>query len=330
MGSVKGSDAATSLSRSIEEAWEDFARSLARRGRSKDTLKIYRQSFESFWRWAENAGLPPNPSAVKRQHINKWTDAQLESPLIRNGRKEFDVDPETGQKVTRKVQPNTVRIRWQNLRPFFSWWAKEMDEPNPFTDADVPKLEELPVPVIPLDNVRALLKACDGKEFAERRDTALIRLLLDTGARVGELLSMNVDSWDRQQDVVTLTGKTGTRVVPLSPSTGEALSRYLRLRHQHPAARLSAFWLGKRGALRESSVGQILNKRADQAGVPHLHPHMFRHTWAHELKAAGASEGDLMALGGWSSSAMVHRYGKSVAVARAHQAARRVALGDRL
>lgn len=330
MVSASGLEGRVSLSRSIEEAWEDFARSLARRGRSKDTLAIYRQSYESFWRWAEAESLPASPSAVTRQHVNRWTDAQLAAPLMRNGRPVYDTDPETGEEVPRLVQPNTVRIRWQNLRPFFTWWAKEMDEPNPFAEADTPRLEENPVPVIPLDDIRAILRACDGRDFTERRDTAIVRFLLDTGARVGELLSMSVDSWDRRQDVVTLTGKTGVRVVPVSPSTGEALARYKRMRDQHPAAKSQAFWLGKRGALGESSVAQILNKRADQAGVPHIHPHMFRHTWAHELKAAGAAEGDLMALGGWSTSAMVHRYGKSVAVARAHEAARRVSLGDRL
>lgn len=318
------------LPRSIEEAWEDFARSLARRGRSKSTLEIYRKSYAGFWYWALAAGLPADPSKIKRQDVNRWTDAQLAAPLTRNGRIVYDVDPETGEKVARQVQPNTVRIRWQNLRPFFTWWAKEMDEPNPFDDADVPRLEETAIPVIPLDNLRAMLKACAGKDFEDRRDTAIIRFLLDTGARVGELIAMTVDSWDRRQDVVTLTGKTGTRVVPVSPSTGEALARYLRARHQHASASAKAFWLGRKGALRDSSVAQILNKRADSAGVPHVHPHMFRHTWAHELKAAGAAEGDLMALGGWSSSAMVHRYGKSVAVARAHDAARKVALGDRL
>ena len=318
------------LPRSIEEAWEDFARSLKRRGRSKSTLEIYRKSYDSFWRWAGAANLPADPSKIKRQHVNRWTDSQLGAPLVRNGRVVYDVDPETGKKVARPVQPNTVRIRWQNLRPFFTWWAKEMDEPNPFDDADVPRLEETAIPVIPLDNLRAMLKACDGKTFEDRRDTAIIRFLLDTGARVGEMISMAVDSWDRRQDVVTLTGKTGTRVVPISPSTGEAFQRYMRARHQHASASSKAFWLGRKGALRDSSVAQILNKLADAAGVPHVHPHMFRHTWAHELKAAGAAEGDLMALGGWSSAAMVHRYGKSVAVARAHDAARRVALGDRL
>ena len=201
----------------LEDAWSDFARSRARKGRSVHTLNIYRKSYEQFWRWAETEGLPPDPGAVTRRHVNAWTSAMLVAPLVRNGSVTFDVDPDTGDRVPRPIQPNTVRIRWQNLRPFFSWWAEEMEEPNPFDKADVPRLEERPVPVVALDDVRAMLHACAGTDFEARRDTAIIRFLIDTGARVGELVGMTVDSWDRRQDLVTLTGKTGTRIVPDLP-----------------------------------------------------------------------------------------------------------------
>ena len=323
-------DVTQALLPALEDAWSDFARSRARKGRSVHTLNIYRKSYEQFWRWAESEGLPPDPGAVTHRHVNAWTSAMLAAPLVRNGNVTFDVNPDTGDRVPRPIQASTVRIRWQNLRPFFSWWAQEMEEPNPFDKADVPRLEERPVPVIALDDVRAMLHACAGTDFEARRDTAIIRFLIDTGARVGEFVAMTLDSWDRRQDLVTLTGKTGTRIVPISPSTGEALARYVRVRQRQPYAGSKALWVGGRGPLSDSGVAQMLNRRADQAAVPRLHPHIFRHSWAHELKRAGASEGDLMALGGWTTSAMVHRYGKSAAIARAQDTGRRIALGDRL
>ncbi len=294
------------------------------------TLKVYRKSYEQFWRWAETEGFPPDPGMVTHRDVNAWTSAMVGAPLVRNGKVTFDIDPDTGEKAPRLIRPNTVRIRWQNLRPFFSWWAHEMEETNPFDKADVPRLEDHPVPVVALDNVRAMLLACASSDFEARRDTAIIRFLIDTGARVGELVAMTVDSWDRRQDLVTLTGKTGTRIVPVSPSTGEALARYVRVRQRQSHARSKALWIGNRGPLSNSGVAQMLNRRADQAEVPRLHPHVFRHSWAHELKQAGASEGDLMALGGWTTSAMVHRYGRSAAVARAQETGRRIALGDQL
>ena len=129
----------------IEDAWSDFRRSLARRGRSEDTTEIYRKSFDSFWRWAESAGLPPDPGAVTHRDVNAWVNWMLEQPATRGGRLQYMTN-EAGAKVPKLVTPNTIRIRWQNLRPFFSWWAKEMDTANPFDQADTPRLDEAAVP----------------------------------------------------------------------------------------------------------------------------------------------------------------------------------------
>jgi site-specific recombinase XerD len=314
----------------LEDAWSDFKRSLLRKGRSVHTIGIYRDSFDAFWRWAEDQGLPRDPGKITYGDINGWVDTMLTQPATRGGRVQYETVPETGEQRPATVSANTVRIRWQNLRPFFSWWAAEMDEPNPFDKADPPKLKEQAVRIVPLDDVRALLHAADGKDFEARRDTALIHLMIDTGARVGEIVAMTVDSWDRRADLIELVGKTGTRTVPLSPATGEAMARYFRVRARHPQAKLPALWLGLRGRLTASGVAQALARRCREADLPRLHPHRLRHTWAHEMKRAGAGEGDLMALGGWSTPVMVHRYGKSAAVARAHDTARRIALGDRL
>ncbi|HEV8423890.1 MAG TPA: tyrosine-type recombinase/integrase [Actinomycetes bacterium] len=70
--------------------------------------------------------------------------------------------------------------------------------------------------------------------------------------------------------------------------------------------------------------------RGADAGISDLHPHVFRHTWAHAFRAAGGNEGDLMLLGGWRSRAMLDRYGKAAAADRAADAYRRLSLGDRI
>jgi site-specific recombinase XerD len=84
--------------------------------------------------------------------------------------------------------------------------------------------------VIHLDNIRALLDTCKGSDFTSLRDIAVIRALFNTGCRRGELVNLTVDDWDRRRDFLTRRDKTGTRVVPISASTGEALARYVRAR----------------------------------------------------------------------------------------------------
>jgi integrase len=62
-------------------------------------------------------------------------------------------------------------------------------------------------------------------------------------------------------------------------------------------------WLGSRGrpTLDADGVKAMLQRRGADAGITDLHPHAFRHTWAHAFRAAGGNEGDLMLLGGWRS-----------------------------
>ena len=190
--------------------------------------------------------------------------------------------------------------------------------------------DDKPPPVIALDDIRALLATSSGTKFEDRRDTAIIRVLFDTGCRLGELVGLRVGDWDRRQDLLTVSGKTGTRVVSLSASTGEALARYARARGQHRHRELDALWVGPKGALKDSGVAQLLARRCDQAGLERLNPHRFRHTFSHEFRAAGGSEGDLMYLAGWSSTTMAHRYGRSAAAERARDAYRRLSPGDRV
>jgi site-specific recombinase XerD len=157
--------------------------------------------------------------------------------------------------------------------------------------------------------------------------------MLDAGVRVGEVAGMTVDRLDLDEGQARVMGKgRRERDVYFGPKTARDLDRYLRLRTAHRWTELPNLWLGLKGALTVSGIGQLLKARAVQAGLDpsRIHAHLFRHTFAHAWKAAGGSEEDLMTLGGWRSSTVMRRYGASAASARAREAHRRLAPGDRV
>jgi integrase len=93
-----------------------------------------------------------------------------------------------------------------------------------------------PIPVLPEDALRWLLAACAGKGFEARRDTTMITLLIDTGARRGEVAGLRVVDLDFDLDVALVLGKgRRERALPFSRTTAVALDRYLRVRARPPS-----------------------------------------------------------------------------------------------
>ena len=121
-----------------------------------------------------------------------------------------------------------------------------------------------------------------------------------------------------------------TATKPFGPKSLLALDRYTRARSGHKHASSARLWLGPKGPLTRSGVAQMIERRCNRAGISPIHAHQFRHTWAHNWKSEGGRDEDLMQLAGWSSPAMLRRYGASLADQRAKEAYRARLPGERL
>ena len=272
---------------------------------------IYGQAIAYYSGWLESQGREATLDELTRAGIREWLATLLDE---------------------RGLEPSTVATRYRSLRRFCGWLVEEGElAEHPMRGLAIPKQTSKPVPVLDDDALTRLLKACAGKTLNDRRDEAMIRVLLDCGVRVSELCGLTVAGTDLDAETALVLGK-GNRIRPVyfSARTARAIDRYLRLRAGHRWAHLDALWVSQRGAMTPDGVRERLNARTAAAGLPHIHPHQFRHSFAHDFLVSGGQERDLKRLAGWSSDTMLERYGASAADARAREATKRMRRGDRV
>ena len=232
----------------------------------------------------------------------------------------------------RGLRPSSVATSFRCLQQMFRWLVEEDElDASPMASMRAPKLPKDPPPVIAAPDLSKLLEACSGKGFSDRRDTAIVSLLIDTGLRLNELAGLSVADINFDLNVAIVLGKgRKVRSVPFGRVTATAIDRYLRQRARHQFSSEPWLWVSSRGRLTDSGVRQMLERRCAAAGMPTINPHRFRHTFAHQWLADGGQEGDLMMIAGWSSRDMIARYGASAAAERAREAHRRLSPRDKL
>ena len=293
----------------LDDLAASFSRHLRAEGRAERTVVLYNQAIRFYSAWLVQRGRPATLDELTRSAIREWLG-----------------------NLSDRHQASTVGTRHRSLHRFCLWLVDEGElDTDPMRGLSLPRVTEKPIPVLSDLELAALLQTVNGKTFADRRDEVIFRVLLDCGLKVSELANLTVADVDLDQEMALVAGK-GREVRPVyfGSRTIRSLDRYLRERRRHRHASSPALLLSQRGPMSPDGIRDVLAKRGRQAGIEHLHPHRFRHSWAHDFLVAGGQERDLKRLAGWSSDVMLERYGSSGADMRAREAAKRMKRGDRV
>jgi integrase/recombinase XerC len=177
------------------------------------------------------------------------------------------------------------------VRAFFRYLIKiGAASRNPAQGVVTPKTPKKLPNTLDVDQAVQLVGS-GGQRLWDCRDRTMLELMYSSGLRLSELVSLNVDSVDLEDGVVTVTGKGGkTRRIPVGRYAIAALRDWLVRRPEFAGDDEIALFVSKTGArISRRSVQERVRLWAIRSGIgTHVHPHMLRHSFAtHVLESSG-------------------------------------------
>jgi site-specific recombinase XerD len=278
-------------------------------GKSPNTITAYRETLTLFQRIAREEGFPEGVRAITPVHIYAYL----------------------GRIGSNGVSLETRHRRHREVRFLFSW-LKRMGyiQESPFVQIKNVRLPQKIVQPYTAEEIGRLLACCDTRFYWGSRNRAMILVLLDTGVRRTELVSLDLADLDLHgQRLRVLHGKGNKpRVVRFGARAGEAGEDYLE---RHRGREPGSLFLSRDGTRMSShSVLIFLRRLGKQGGVEKVKVHRFPHTFATWAIENEARELDVQYLLGHSTPAMVRRYSATYDAEKAARAHERFSPADRM
>ena len=245
-------------------------------------------------------GLAANSIAAYRRDLTKFAFFLKDKPLS-------EVDPETISQFEISLREAKLSVASINrvdstLRSFFKHLQQEYGYADPTLEISPKKSARRLPKALTIAQIVSMIDAAlrEGQPITAR-DQAMLELLYSSGARVSELIGINlndlstIETNDGLITTLKLRGKgSKERIVPLGSFASKAIENYMVRVRPDLAAKssktTSALFLNSRGSrISRQSAWQMVLDAAVAAGVTeHVSPHVFRHSYATHLLDGGA------------------------------------------
>jgi integrase/recombinase XerC len=187
----------------------------------------------------------------------------------------------------------TIARRLACLRSLFRYCVREeLTTSNPAEALRTPRTGRKLPNLLSTEQIATLLEAPPANEAAGLRDRAILEVMYSAGLRVAELVSLNIENWERDADILRVIGKgRKERICPLGRYAVKALNNWLEVREPDPKSKdANAIFLNRFGRrLTTRSIGRMLEKYLLETGLDRqATPHTLRHSFATHMLDGGA------------------------------------------
>ena len=194
-----------------------------------------------------------------------------------------------GSLYSQNNNPKSIQRHLSSAKGFFRFLKKNnLIESSPFELISAPKSSSTLPDVLSPEDVEQLLNF-KPTNMIEIRDMAIIELMYSSGLRVSETANINISDFEENKTFLRVLGKgSKTRLVPMGRFAITAINNWL-MEREKILNNTDALFLNSKGTrLTVRSIQLRLKKMAVKQGLPPIHPHMLRHSFAtHMLESSG-------------------------------------------
>lgn len=211
---------------------------------------------------------------------------------------------------------NSVSIQTyiRALRSFLRWlYDNDYIDSNICEKFKLPKATRKVIDVLSDEEIGRLLSALSGNEWLTVRNRLIVALMLDSGLRLNEVVTLRSSAVHLKDRYLIVTGKGDKqRTVPFGSFTASTLEDYLRITQNARSdgsliIKVSETQCGFE-PITQATIKNMFRRLKARSGIPRLYPHLLRHTFATRFLENGGNIYTLQAILGHSSLDMVKKY----------------------